>query len=458
MQIIHNNEFPDTLIVDIEKLNSAGQGIAKIDGFVIFVDRACPGDKLEVNITKKNKSFAVAKIKNIIQPSIHRISPKCKLQNVCGACQLQHIEYSAQLDFKKVIVQDIFHSIYGDIEIKNVIPSPKDFGYRHKIQYPVTQTKNSKKILAGYYKNCSHGLVNIKYCPIQPSYCDTIIDYIRNTAFDIGVSGYYDKKHTGILRHVVIRASEYTNQYLVTLVINSETIPNIIRTLAEKIYSELDNICGVCINLNTKKTNLIFGKKSILLYGNDYIEEKLCDFVFRIGVKTFFQVNPYTANNIFYYVKEHIKNNFKEPVILDAYAGITAFGITLSDVAKKIVSIEEVNESVEQAKLIINDNKIINTDIPQGDAGEFFNSQLNLNNKFDITILDPPRKGCTTESLEYAYKLTTSQIIYVSCNPATLARDLKYLQEKGCKIEFIQPFDMFPHTYHIECVAIIDMP
>ena len=463
MQITNKKEIPEELIVEIEKLSNLGFGIAKLDGYVIFVDGACPGDKVKIRVGKKNKNFANAKVIEIIKPSPDRVEPICPMQKVCGACQLQFIDYEAQLKYKKQIVEDTFRSIYGgEVEIKNTIPSPKIKEYRHKIQYPVSETRDSKRILAGYYKPASHELVNIKYCPIQPSYCDNIIDFIRTAAQECGISGYNEKKHAGDLRHVVIRTSAYNGKSLVILVVNSTRVFDKLKKLASKIYNELNNIVGVGVNFNTQKTNLILGKETQILEGESFIEEKLCDKVFKVGAETFFQVNPYTANNIFEFVKKYISENFESPLILDAYAGISTFGICLSDVAKKVVTVEEVKASTDLASKIIKENGIKNVEIHNMDAGKFFEKELNTKGRsFDVTVLDPPRKGCTQESLDYALKLTRGKsggkIIYVSCNPATLARDLKYLAEKGCKVEFVQPFDMFPHTYHIENVAVISI-
>ena len=237
---------------------------------------------------------------------------------------------------------------------------------------------------------------------------------------------------------------------------NTNKTSNKIKLLAKKIYDSLENIAGVCVNFNSKKTNLILGDKTELLEGNDFVEEKLCNKIFKIGAQTFFQVNPETAENIFSYIKNYIKENFENPCILDAYAGIATFGICLSDIAQKVVSVEEVKQSVELAKNIIKENSINNIELYNMDAEKFFEQELKTNGcSFDVTVLDPPRKGCTKESLDYALKLTKHKIIYVSCNPATLARDLKYLKEQGCTVDFIQPFDMFPHTYHIENIAVV---
>ena len=460
MQIVNKKDIPEVLEVKIEKLSNLGFGIAKVDGYVIFVEGACPDDVVKIRVGKKNKTYANAKVLEVVKPSAYRVIPFCPMQKVCGACQLQFIDYKYQLKLKKEIVIDAMHSICGsEIEIKDVIPSPKDREYRHKIQYPVSETQNSKRILAGYYKSASHELVNIKYCPIQPAYCDNIIEFIRTAAQEEGLSGYNEKKHSGDLRHIVIRTSNFNQKSLVVLVVNSTKVFDKLKKLAHRIYTELENIVGVMVNFNSKKTNLILGENTELIEGEEFIEEKLCDKIFKVGAKTFFQVNPSSANNIFEFVKEYISKNFDQTLVLDAYAGITAFGICLSDVAKKVVSVEEMKESVILADKILKENSIKNVELHNMDAGKFFEKELKTKGrKFDVTVLDPPRKGCSQESLDYALKLTKGQIIYVSCNPATLARDLKYLIEKGCKVQFIQPFDMFPHTYHIENVAIIELP
>jgi len=443
----------DEFTVSIEKLSNLGYGIAKIDGQIVFVENSCPGDEVSIKITKANKNYANAKVVEIINPSPHRVEPFCAMQKVCGACQIQFIDYDYQLQLKKQIVEDAIRTIGNiDIKVENPIASPKIKEYRHKIQYPVSQTKVSKRLLAGYYKPQSHEIINIKHCPIQPAICDEIIDFIRNRAFDFGISGFNEKKHSGDLRHVVIRTSESTGKNLITLVVNAtKTFPRL-NDFAKYIFDEFKEISGVCVNFNSKKTNVIMGKETQCLHGKNFVNEEILNKTFKIGPNTFFQVNPKSAENIFDYVKKYIKNNFTEPVVLDAYAGVTSFGISISDVCKKVVSVEENKESCDLAREIIELNKIKNVEIHNMDAAKFF---ANEKRNFDIIILDPPRKGCSEESLNEAMKLCKGKIIYVSCNPATLARDLKYLAAKGAKIESIQPFDMFCHTYHIENVAII---
>ena len=446
----------DSLELTIEKLSSDGKGIAHYNGVVVFVDKTCPMDRIKAKIVKQNKSFWIGELEEILEKSPYRVKPFCPMQNVCGACQLQFIDYNYQLKLKKEIVEDAMRGI--DVEIGDVVPSPEQREFRHKIQYPIRQTQVSKRIKAGYFKPKSHEIVNIKYCPIQPAICDEIIEYIRENAPMFNIEGYDEEKHKGLLRHVVLRVSASDGNILAVLVINSDKIPERIKDFGQKLYDRFESITGITVNLNNKKTNLIMTDKTELLYGSDFVEEKICQVEFKIGSNTFFQVNPKSAENIFKYVKDYIKANFSNAVVLDAYAGISAFGLVVSDVAKRVVSVEENEQSVKMAREVKSKNHITNVDLYCDDSEKFFEREIEQKGKYyDVTILDPPRKGCSEKSLEYALKLTKSKIIYVSCNPATLARDLKYLISKGAKVEYVQPFDMFCHTYHIENVAVIDV-
>ena len=443
----------DVIEVKIEKI--ADCGIAKFDGLVIFVENSCPGDFLKVKINKINKSWASADIVEILKPSPHRVEAFCPMQKVCGACQIQFIDYDYQLQIKKQIVKDAISKIGGfDTDIRDVIKSPDNRGYRHKIQYPISQTKVSKRILAGYYKSKSHDVINIKYCPIQPEICDRIIEFIRNKAFDFAIAGFNEKKHCGDLRHVVLRVSKTTKKVLVVLVVNATKTFERLVDFAKCIYENFEEVDGVCVNFNPKKTNVIMGRKTQCVAGIPFINETIIDKTFKIGANTFFQINPYTAENIFSFVKNYIKSNFENPVVMDAYAGISTFGIVVSDVAKNVVSVEENGESVELAVETAKENHIENIEIHKMDTQVFFEQEKR---KFDVIILDPPRKGCTESTLKSVLKMTKGKVIYVSCNPATLARDLKYLVENGANVEFIQPFDMFCHTTHVESVAVIDI-
>ena len=444
-------QINDEYIVKIEKFSNLGTGIAKIDGQVVFVENSCVEDEVKIKITKVNKNYASAKIIEIKTPSQYRVKPFCPMQKVCGACQMQFIDYEYQLQLKKQIVEDAMRTI-GHIEtpVNDVIASPDIKNYRQKIQYPVSQKKEGR-IVAGYFKPQTHEIVNIKYCPIQPEICDDIIEFIREKALEFNITGFNEKKHTGDLRHMVIRSSADNGKCLVTLVINSTKAFERLKTFAKAIFKNFEQVTGVCVNFNSKKTNVILGQKTECICGNDFVEEKIIDKTFKIGADTFFQINPKSAENIFKYVKEEVAK-FDNPTVLDAYAGIATFGIIVSDAAEKVISVEENKASIEKAKEVLRENNINNVELFAQDTTKYLKS---VKRKFDITILDPPRKGCTQEALDEALSRTKRKIIYVSCNPATLARDLKYLTEHGAKVESIQPFDMFCHTYHIETVAII---
>ncbi len=446
-------QINDDIIVKIEKLSNLGTGIARVDGFVVFVEAACPEDELKVRVTKLTKNYANAEIVEIISPSPYRCAPFCSMQKVCGACQLQHIDYDYQLQLKSEIVADSLRSIGGiEIEVPKTIPSPNSKIYRHKIQYPVSQTKVSKRILAGYYMPQSHEIVNIKHCPIQPEICDKIVDFIRTNASEFGISGYSEKKHSGDLKHIVLRISAENGDVLVTLVVNVTKSFKKIVDFSNSIFKTFDKVRGVCLNYNSKQTNVILSDKTECVCGQDYIEDKLIDKTFPIASTTFFQINPKSAENIFAYVKDEVRK-YEAPTVLDAYAGIATFGIVVSDVAKEVVSVEANSESIKKAERVLELNKISNVELHAKDTTKYLQS---IKRKFDITILDPPRKGCTKESLDEALAHTKKKFIYVSCNPATLARDLKYLCEKGCTLKSVQPFDMFCHTYHVETVAILE--
>ena len=438
----------------IEKISNTGTGIAYLNGKTVFIENVCPDDVVDAQIIKETKNYIKAKVSEIAEKSAERTEPFCAMFNVCGACNFQYINYDYQLKLKTDMVKDAFKN-NSEIEIRQTIPSPENKIYRHKVQYPVTQTKNSKRILAGYFKEKSHEIVNIKYCPCQPDICNEIIEFIRNEAKNFDISGYDEKTHSGLLRHIVLRISRYNKDILLTLVVNTSEKTKPLSFFAEKIREKFPEIKGVCLNYNTLKNNLIMTNDFETVSGQNYIEEELCGKIFKISSNTFFQINPYTAENIFSFIKKYICENYKKPSLLDAYAGIAAFGIVLSDVCSDVTSVEENEQSVELADEVIKENGINNIKLFAETMESF--TEKNANQKYDITIIDPPRKGCETSVLDSIMKLTKKTVIYVSCNPVTLARDIEYMKSLGAKVKFIQPFDMFCHTKHIESVAVIDL-
>lgn len=451
-------QINDVLTINIEKMIFGGSGLARVDGFPIFIDNACPGDVLKVKLTKVNKKYANAEIIEIIEPSNSRIQPICSLHNVCGSCNWQHIAYDEQLKQKENIVKETIKNITGkDYKIENIIPSPLQKEYRCKVQYPVSQTKVSKRILSGYYKNNSHELINIKYCPMnKPIICE-ITEFLKQKAQELEISGYDEKKHCGLIRHFVFRQSSDEKEILLVIVINDDKISNKLRSLANLLIKNYPQIVGVCANFNTQKTNVILGKNTKVISGKDFYIENLSSKKYKVSANSFFQVNPYCASLIFDKVKELISNNLDKPTLLDAYAGVSSFGIWMNDIAPKVVCIEEAVSSSRDALENVNLNSLENVEIINGDAAVEFKKLIDNKIKFDVCLVDPPRKGCTEESIKNLVSLSKDYIAYVSCNVSTLARDMNLLEEYGYYPIYIQPADMFPNTYHVETICFFKL-
>lgn len=450
-------KIKDEITLKIEKMINEGAGMGRFENLPVFVENSCTDDVLKVRIISLNKKYAKAEIVEIIEPSAKRVKPFCHLFNACGGCEWQHINYETQLEEKQNIVKETIKKISGlNIEIKPVIPSPEIQQYRHKIQMPVEQTKNSKRFVVGYYKKHSHELTNIKYCPIQPDMVNEIVEFIREKAQALNITAYNEKTHKGELRHIIFRHSDVKNNALLIFVVNNEVPSDKIKDLASLIYEKYESITGILFNINTSKTNSILGKQTIKFIGDSYFEEKLNDVTYKISAESFFQVNPKSAENIMKEVKKIIVENTNQPVILDAYAGVSSFGLQFKDIAKKVYCVEEVKSASSDAIENVKINNAENFEIINGDTEIIFADFLKQNLIFDAVVIDPPRKGCSEKTLEWLVKLSKNIIVYVSCNPATLARDLKYLAENGFKTNYIQPVDMFCHTHHIENIAFLE--
>ncbi|MBR5304641.1 MAG: 23S rRNA (uracil(1939)-C(5))-methyltransferase RlmD [Candidatus Gastranaerophilales bacterium] len=445
----------DIIEVIIEKSVYGGDGLARIgkENFVVFVKDSIPNDKLKVKITSLNKKFARAEIVEIID-SKNRIKPFCALYNACGSCDCQIASYDFLIKQKSAILKDIFKNILSEDKILSIIPSPDDKFYRHKVQYPAQQTKNSKRILLGYYKKNSHDLTNIKYCPVQPEIINEITQFIREN-FELNC--YDEKNHKGLLKNVLLRISNATNDILLTLVLNCHendfiNYESAIFRFFKKITAQFPSIVGGFVNFNPKKSNKILGKDTLKVVGENFIIEKLGDKSYKIGATSFFQVNPKSAVNLFNIVKENIKPN---STILDAYGGVGAIGIYVSEKASKITLVEENENAISMAYDNFQINNIENYEILEGDAKKHFLNFEKEKRQFDYVILDPPRSGCNADGLKAIAKLAKN-IIYVSCNPQTLRRDMSLLIEEGFKPKCVQGVDLFPYTHHIEVVGILN--
>lgn len=447
----------DEIELTVEKLVYEGFALGKYNGMPVFVEGGCPKDLLKVKIVKTNKNYAKAQIVDILKPSLHRVKPFCPIHNVCGGCGWQYIDYDFQLGQKRNIVEETIKKITGEyIEVKPVIQSPETREFRCKLQYPCTQTKVSKRLIAGYYKRGTHEIVNVKYCPIQPKIIGKILEFIRTKVVELSITAYNETKHKGELRHIIFRYSKSENTCLIIFVVNDNKLTDKFKKLAKAVMDEFAHVTGCCINYNTEKTNLIMSNDTRKIRGENFYFEKIGDIKYRISANSFFQVNIGSAEKIFDTVKNIIKENYKSPKILDAYSGVSSFGLWLKDIAESVTCVEEAPSSSKDAIENVKLNNAQNFTILNGDAKQIFQDLITKQEKYDVTVLDPPRKGCEKASLDIAVKLTDKAIIYVSCNPSTLARDIKYLHENGFKTKYIQPVDMFCHSYHIESIAWLE--
>ncbi len=443
----------DIIELKIEKIVYSGMGLGFLDGIAVFVKKTVPEDVISARVIKLKKSWAEARLIEVKTPSKHRAKPICPLQNACGSCNLQFVNYDFLISQKEQMLYEAFRDNLPKEKFMPFEKSPKTECYRKKAQYPIGETKNSKRILAGYYKEGTHEITNIKFCPIQPPAFDKLIDFIREN-WEFGAWCKYNKN--GLLRQVVARTNK-AGEIMLTLVLKCDMLPKKIdlSEFIKKLQKEFPQIVSFYLNYNSSDTNKILGEKFELIYGDATLTETLQHKdnkkTYKIGAESFFQTNPECAAQIFSYIKDFTK---EDKTILDAYGGVGAIGIWVSGESKKIALVEENKDAIRMAKENFKLNNIKNYEVFEGDAKVQLNNFYIKKKTFDCAIIDPPRKGSDRGALEILAKIT-DKIIYMSCNPETLARDVKVLEEYGFECDSVKGFDMFPWTHHIEAVAII---
>lgn len=503
------------LKVQISSLAPGGEGVSKDYGKPIFINRVAPGDQVEIELFDVRKDFARGHVVAIINPSNERTTPACKLFRVCGGCQWQHITYASQLKAKEDIVRQAIKHIGGinpDL-IKPVIEAEQVLFYRNKAQFPVRHPKGKSRILAGYFKQDSHELVNIKHCPVQPELMDRILQTVKSSCESNQINAYDEVKHKGLLRHINIRLSVSKREALVILVVNEhefiqrqdavqgrssptgvayeQPLRTKLNLIAGEIMRHIPEVVGVSVNFNPDSSNKILGNTTECLAGKSFIEEVLkstrCDLPselragisFRFSASSFFQVHSDQAVKLLEVIFDSARFREAEPFgqkklfIVDAYAGVGAIALWLSPLAHKVVAIEESPDAVADGRFNVESNSALpgNVEFRLGQVESVLSDMVSSKEKPDILVLDPPRKGASPEALSTILKLAPEKIIYVSCNPATLARDLKILEKSGLggteqsqqecyrhgyKTIQIQPVDLFPQTYHVESVAVLE--
>jgi 23S rRNA (uracil1939-C5)-methyltransferase len=474
---LHKNQ---NILLRIDSIAPGGQGFARYEGVSVFVDGGVPGDLVELELYDVRSSFAHGKIVKLLEPSALRGQPPCKLADICGGCQWQHVAYEAQLALKTDIVrQSLKHTGGLDPDIvENTLASPDILHYRNKVQYPVSSPQKSSRILAGYYREASHELINIKHCPVQPQLLDATMEAAKLAAEKAGLSAYDEKKHHGLLRHINARYSFHNNEVLLTCVLNAapdsfERLKGQLLQFAGEVMAQVPAVVGVCVNFNSERSNRIMGRETRLVSGRAFIIEELASAhkkapeILRAGLKfqlspaSFFQINCRQAVALMDLVLDAVialqesKGLDRLPLILDAFAGVGSIALWVAALADRVLAIEEAEEAVRDATEILKLNNIANVEPLCGRVEEVFPQLVGQGIKPEIIILDPPRKGVDPAALTCAVQLAPEQIIYVSCNPSTLARDLKILTASGYRLKSARPLDLFPQTFHVETVCVL---
>jgi 23S rRNA (uracil1939-C5)-methyltransferase len=445
----------DIITVDIVDNGINFEGIAKVDKMIIFVPGTIMGENIDVRIIKITSSYAIGKIEKINVKSEHRVDDTiCSVFKICGGCETQHIKYDFSLNLKTRIVRNTLNRQGVEYKkLNNAIGMGLPYYYRNKVQYPIRNINGENKI--GFYSKRTHNIVENKCCHIQDRVIDMLSKIIFEKLMEYSSSGYNEIDFSGDIRHIIIKRGYHTSEIMVIIVINDRKLFQDNRF--QKIVNDLnkENIKGIFLNLNDSKTNEILGDETVCINGEEYITDTIGDYSFYISPKSFFQVNTVQVEMLYNVLKEGL-NLSKNDILFDLYSGVGTIGIFLSDSVNKVYGIEIEKEAVDMANKNILLNNINNCEYIAGSVEDKIEIFKKNNTKPNVIVVDPPRKGLDEKSLEYILDFNPDKIGYVSCNPATLARDLKLLSHKYDIIS-ITPVDMFPQTVHIECVCILEL-
>lgn len=449
MSISKNEEYE----VEIIDNGYNGEGIAKIDGFTVFVPNAIKGELVKILIVKVLSSHAFGKILEIEKKSKFRQEIDCATYKRCGGCDLRHIKYEQTLKMKQNAVQALVNkTLKNKIEVKETLGMENPFFYRNKAQYPVGVNKDRKPII-GVFANRTHEVIPIKNCLIQNPKSEAIAKFILEFIKEKNISIYNEKTGRGLFRHIVIKVGIKTNEIMCIFVINGKKFPYE-DELVEKLKQNYPEIKTIVKNINMKNTNVILGQENINLYGNGYIEDVLGEYKFKISPLSFYQVNPKQAEKLYNLGIEMAKVS-KEDTVFDLYCGIGTISLFIAKYAKKVYGVEIVEQAIKDAKQNAKINNIENVQFIAGDTKIVLEDLIYKKGIIaDIVIFDPPRKGLDNNSINNILKIKPKKIVYISCNPATLIRDLA-LFEKLYEVKTIIPVDMFPFTKHVECCALL---
>jgi 23S rRNA (uracil1939-C5)-methyltransferase len=440
------------LELEIIDLNDRGEGVGRSQGRVVFVPDTVPGDVATVRLVFVKPQYAMGKLQKLLTASGDRIRPSCIVADKCGGCQWQHLSYLAQLEAKRQQVVAALQRI-GKISnppVAPVLAAPSSLAYRNKVTYPVAMSPHHQ-VQAGYYRRGTHQLINLNQCPVQDLRLNPLLAEVKQDIQNRGWSVYDETNHQGMIRHLSFRIGRRTGEMLLTLVVTNLQLPEVAQQ-AQQWLQRYPQLVGVCLNCNPQKTNAIFGTETRCVAGRSYLEEEFANLRFQLACDTFFQVYTEQAESLLEIVIQSLELTGHE-LLLDAYCGIGTFTLPLALKVRQAVGIEIYLASVEQARANAKLNGIENVNFLAGTVEDVL-PQLDL--KPDIVILDPPRQGCDRQTLETLKQMRSPKIVYISCKPATLARDLQILCETGIySLQHVQSADFFPQTPHVECAAFL---
>lgn len=439
--------------LDIIDLSYEGMGVAKIDGYPLFIENALPGERVEVLVVKAGNKFGYGKVEKWLTESPDRQPLKDNRLLRTGIAPLAHLNYEQQLLFKQKQVENVMSKIakMPEVDILPTIPMENPVGYRNKAQIPVRRIDG--RLATGFYKKNSHELVEIEDYYIQDPAIDEAIKRVRDILQRFQVRGYNEAKNEGQIRHIIIRRGHYSHEMMVVLVTRKEKFFKG-KEIASIIHEELPEVVSVVQNINEEKTNVILGDKEKVLYGRSYIEDQLLGKTYRISSKSFYQVNTEQTEKLYQTAIEFAALQ-KEDTVIDAYSGIGTIGLSLADKVKEVYGMELVLEAIEDAQFNALTNKIENAHYEVGKAETVMKKWQDKGIKPSVIVVDPPRKGLDARFIASAIDMAPAKLVYISCNPATFARDAKLFAESGYEVKKVQPVDLFPQTHHVELVALL---
>jgi len=442
------------ITIEIEGLGHSGEGVGRFQGFTVFVPGSLPGEQAFVRITQVKSSYAKAALLSVVEASPDRVTPRCEIYEACGGCQLQHLSYPAQLRAKQ---QQVIAAVSRIAKLENVTVLPTlgaktPWDYRNKMQFPVG-LENGKRTI-GCFASGTHKVIDTENCYIQHALNNRIAAEVRRLLQQFNVSVYNEETGQGVIRHVIGRVGTASGEAMAVLVTATDTLPHSTEIVAE-LRRNIPKLVSIVHNINPKRTNVIMGDRNQVLWGKEHIADQLGDFTFHISPRSFFQVNTEQARVLYDKAVEYAGLSGRETVI-DAYCGTGTIAMFMARQTAKVYGIEIVEPAIADAKVNARNNGISNVEFICGDAVDVMPRLADQGVRADVVVTDPPRAGCAPKVLETFAGMNPDRIVYISCNPASLARDLAVLAEYGYIAREIQPVDMFPQTFHVECVAVIE--